>query len=243
MKPRILYFDTETAPVRAWIWRVGNKIRISHEQIFDGDKFDIICICWKWAGEKKVYSLNWDIKKQDSSSMIETFTKVIESADIIIGHNGDNFDLKQINTQRLMHKQNPISWPTTEDTLKQFRRHFAFPSFKLDYLAKTLLGTGKDPMSFQDWIDIVQYKDPKALAKMIKYCAKDVRMLEGIFNRASKHFTPKAHMGLIIDNGRDSCPRCGSRESLSKGHRYLASAKYKRRQCKKCGTQYRGVKV
>jgi DNA polymerase elongation subunit (family B) len=60
-------------------------------------------VCWKWAGKKEVKSLNWGIKKQNSAKMIAAFTKEIEKADIVVAHNGDHFDVKHINTQRLLH--------------------------------------------------------------------------------------------------------------------------------------------
>lgn len=239
MKPRILVFDIETKPVRAWIWRVGSKIYLSHEQICAGEKFDIICICYKWLGESSVYSLDWGINKQDSTQMIESFTKVVESADLAIGHNIDAFDLKQINTQRLLHNQAPIAWPTTEDTLKQFRKHFAFPSYRLDYLAKVLTGSGKDRMSFADWLDIVVDRKPKALAKMVRYCKRDVMKTAQIFHKAAKHFMPKAHAGLITGAGTESCPRCGSIDTRCDGYKLLRAGRYQRFQCLNCASKYR----
>lgn len=234
MKPKILIFDIETKPVLAWIWRVGNKIRIDHDQIKRGDRFDIICICWKWLHERETHALDWGIKAQDSTAMIEKFTKVVESADIVVAHNGDQFDIKQLNTQRLLHDQAPISWPTSEDTLKQFRKHFAFPSYKLDYLAKTLVGGGKNPMKFQDWIDIVENKDPISLAKMVRYCKNDVRQLAMVFEKAEKHMAPRASRTNIIEAPKAACKLCGSMRTKSKGLKYLATGVKQRRQCMSC---------
>lgn len=237
-KPRVLFFDCETKPVRFWAWRTG-KQHLTHEQIARGEKFDIICIAYKWLGKPGVSTLDWGLNAQDSSKMIETFTKVVESADLAVGHNGDNFDLKQINTQRLIHQQPPIAWPTTEDTLKQFRKHFAFPSYRLDYLAKLLTGSGKDRMGFEDWLDIVVDKKPKALNKMLRYCARDVRKLEQIYLQAAKYFTPKINSGVVIHGNPDACPRCGSYAVLSKGHITLAAGRYRRYSCRSCWHVYR----
>ena len=62
------------------------------------------------------------------------------------------------------------------DRANKFRKYFYFPSYKLDFLGKTLVGAGKDKMQFQDWIDVVENKEIKALDKMIKYCKKDVNI-------------------------------------------------------------------
>lgn len=235
-KPKVLFYDIETKPMEAYVWRTGSNMTITHSQLKKGSKIDIICICYKFEGEREIHSLDWGIRKQDSAKMIEEFTKVIESADVVIGHNGDRFDMKHINTQRLLHGQKPIAWPTSEDTLKMFRKHFNFPSNRLDFLSKTLIGAGKDPMQFQDWIDIVEKKDPKAMAKMIKYCKKDVRRLEQVYQLAKPFFQPKAHRGIILGNGRNSCPSCGSRELRKNGTVVRKTGRYQTYQCKNCGS-------
>lgn len=237
-KPKILFFDVETKPVLAWIWGCGSKIRIGHEQIKAGEKFDIICICYKWHNKAGVTELHWD-KNQDSAKMLEQFANVLEQADVVVAHNGDKFDIKQINTQRLLHNQEPLSWPTSEDTLKQLRKFFAFPSYKLDYVAKLLTGSGKDQMAFQDWIDIVENKSEAALSKMIRYCKRDVIKLEDIFSRTIKYMTPKVHAGIAMGNDSESCPRCGSEQRESKGYRLLLGGRYKRYQCLDCAHSYR----
>jgi hypothetical protein len=238
-KPRVLFWDVETSPILAWIWRPGRKVFISHEQIKKGQVTDIITICWKWLGERELHSLDWDIKKQDSSKMIEEFTKVIESADLIVAQNGDAFDMKQLNTQRLLHGQGPISWPTSEDTLKQLRKYFAFPSFKLDYIAKALTGAGKAPMGWQDWVDIVENKNSKALDKMIRYCKRDVVKLEQVFKKISKFCAPKVNMSIVTRNAQDGCPRCGVEHIQSKGIRVTLAGRYRQFQCMKCRHQFR----
>lgn len=237
--PRILLFDVETAPVLAWIWRTGANQYIDHTQILKGQKFDIICICYKWYGEKKVHTLTWD-KNQNSAKMVDAFTKVVESADICVGHNSDKFDQKQLNTQRLMHKQPPISWPTSEDTLKQLRKVFAFPTYRLDYVSKLLTGSGKDPMTFQDWIDIVQYKSAKAMAKMTKYCRKDVLKLEQVYAKVMTYCKPTVNASLIVNNVKDGCPRCGSLHAVKDGIRYTPSKVRQKYRCKACGTPFVG---
>jgi hypothetical protein len=238
-KPKILFWDIETKPIKTWCWRLGKQY-VSHDMIVKGEHFDIISIAYKWAGEKKVHALDWGLKTQNSSKMVDKFTKVIEEADVIIAQNGDKFDMKQFNTQRLMHKQDPIAWPTTEDTLKQLRRHFAFPSNSLDYVTKILFNEGKDKMQFSDWVDIVDKKCPKALAKMIKYNKKDVLLLERTFNRISKYVVLKAN---LHNYGEVNCPHCGHDKSISKGRIYMASTVYQKRKCVKCSKVYKGRRI
>lgn len=241
-EPKILIWDVETSPVKAWIWRTGTKINVSHDMIVDGQQTDIICICYKWHGEKKVHSLDWGLKKQDSSKMIEEFTKVIESADVVLAHNGDSFDMKHFNTQRLLKGQDPISWPTSEDTLKMVRKHFKFTSNRLDYLSRTLVGGGKDRMTFRDWVDIVDYKSAKALKKMIKYCKKDVELLDQLFTKIKPYVDLKVNRSIIKNNHREGCPNCGSTELRKRGFALTRAGKYQRYQCKSCGYVHKSHK-
>jgi DNA polymerase elongation subunit (family B) len=239
-QPRILMFDCETSPVKVWTFRIGNKISIGHDAIVAGQKFDIICICYKWAHESKVHSLTWD-SKHNSEKMITAFTKVIESADLVIGHNGDGFDIKQVNTQRLLHNLSPIDWPKSEDTLKMFRSKFYLPSNKLDYISKILFKSGKDKMCFQDWVDIVDGKSTLALSKMVKYCKKDVLLLEKAYNRVKAFCKPKI-LPAAIKIDRSICPRCTSGDTQKRGQTYGLNAKRKH-YCKPCGHHFIGVRI
>jgi len=236
--PRILFWDIETAPMLFWGWRTGKQY-VAHTQIKKGQRTGIICICYKWAHESKVHSLHWGLDADSSEKMIEEFSRVVASADISIGHNSDRFDIRHVNTQRLINGQGPISWPTSEDTLKQFRKHFYLPSYSLDYISTMLTGSGKDRMEFRDWIDIVEDKDPNALRKMIRYCKKDVLKLEAIYNDAQPFFKPKVHIGVITEGNRDLCPRCGSSILCNDGYSYRPAGKYKRFKCKDC--EYKGT--
>jgi DNA-directed RNA polymerase subunit M/transcription elongation factor TFIIS len=225
---RTLFFDLETSPMLAWVWSCG-KTRINPGQLKKGSRVDIICVCWKWAHESKVHSLDWGFHKQNSRALIEKFTRVVESADLVIAQNGDAFDIKHMNTQRLLHNLPPISWPTSEDTLKQLRKYFKFPSNSLDYVAKTLYGTGKLPMGLEYWTDVVDKRSPKALAHMIKYCKKDVRLLEQVFNKIKPYCKPKA----ALDS--KACPRCNTNHVSYWGWYISLANRVRRCKCQECG--------
>lgn len=240
-KPKILLYDIETRYILFRGWRPGKQY-VDPKQIVVGEDSDIICIAYKWLGSPEIYSLDWGLKKQDSAKMIDAFSKVIESADLCIGHNADKFDARHINTQRWLHKQPPIAWPTTEDTLKQIRKYFYLPSYKLDYIAKLLTGSGKKQMEFQVWIDIVEKKDPDAFARMIRYCEHDVRKLEQVFNSIAPYCKPKMHAGLVLGRGRGTCPRCGSERTVGDGYVTLLSGQYLKIKCNACGAKSRSPK-
>jgi hypothetical protein len=232
-KPRILFYDLETAPVKAWIWRTGEQY-VNHSMIVEGERFEIITIAWKWLGEKKVHCLDWG-KDQNSAKMLDIFVKELESADVVIGQNNLSFDDKHLNIQRLLHNQAPIAWPTSEDMRRQIKRHFYVTSSSLEYMAKLLTGDGKDKMHFQDWVDIITDNCPKALAKMKKYNKRDVVKTEEVWKKIQGHVQPKAHRGIIMGKGRDSCKSCGSSKLQLDGFKYSATGKVQRVRCKDCG--------
>lgn len=233
-KPKILVFDIETKPIKVWTFRIGSKIRIGCEQIVEGERFDILCIGYQWLHEKTAHVLSCDLKTLDSSAMMEEFSKIAESADVVIGHNSDSFDIKQINTQRMMHGQKAISWPTSEDTLKQCRKHFAFPSYKLAYIAKLLGGEGKVPMELSDWTTIVDKRCPKTMAKMLRYCKRDVSETADVVRKIDPYVDHKASRSVIVNGHKVGCPSCGNLKSVSKGV-YVLNANRQRRQCSACG--------
>jgi DNA polymerase elongation subunit (family B) len=241
-KPRILFFDIESRYIIFRGWRTGKQY-VDQSQIVLGEDSDIIMISYKWLGDKAIHTLHWGLHKQDSSKMIEEFSKVVESADLAVGHNSDSFDVRHINTQRLLHRQAPIAWPQTEDTLKQIRRMFYLPSYRLDYVSKLLTGKGKEKVDFNVWVEIVENKSQKHFDQMIKYNRNDVKILEKDYKILAPYLKPKLNASLIVNNSKSECTRCGSTESRSKGIRYMSSGKYRRRQCKSCLTVYRGSKI
>lgn len=230
--PRVLFYDVETKPVKVWCWTTGKQY-INHHQIVDGEKFEIICIAWKWLGEKKIHCLDWG-KEQSSAKMLNTFVYELERADVVIGQNNNSFDDKQINMQRMLHGQPPIAWPTAEDVRKQVRKHFYITSSSLEYMAKLLTGEGKSRMQFADWVDIVDRRDAKALNKMKRYCMRDVQKLQEVWERIRPYVTPRVHRGVVIDGDRNSCPSCGAKDVAKWGSRYTTRRKVQRFQCREC---------
>lgn len=245
MKPKVLFFDIETKPVRAWLWHTGKQV-VRHAQICDGERFDIICIAYKWLDKGKIHVLDWGLHAQNSAKMLQEFVAVLETADVVIAQNGDAFDIKQLNTQRLIHKQRPIAWPTSEDTRKMIRRHFYVTSSSLEYISKLLVGAGKDRIEFADWIDVIVYKKAKALEKMKRYCKNDVLRLFQVWKKIAPYCEPRFNRALKnpeVNNHKFACANCGSKSLMRDGTRGLRSGLFQRYRCKVCYAIRLGEKV
>ena len=168
--------------------------------------------------------------------MLQRFIEVTNQADELIGHNGDKFDLAWIRTRCLFHGITIFPKYVTIDTLKIARSKFRFNSNRLNYIAD-FLGIGqKIKTEFGLWKDIVLNKDAKAMSEMIKYCKKDVILLEKVYKELSKHIESKTHYGVIFGADRGSCPECGSDELHVSKRRVSASGLKKiQYQCTTCG--------
>ena len=206
-KIKRLFFDIETSYCTGWFWRPSFKTSISYEQVLENAK--IICICYKWEGSNKIHHIKWD--KGNDKAMIGDFIKVLMSADEIVGHNSDKFDLKWVRTRFLVHGGKSLPDFKSIDTLKISRSKFNFPSNRLDAIGKYLGFGGKaDTGGIQLWHDIIQRNSSKAMTKMIDYCKRDVDLLEKVYLKMEGFAKPKTHIGVEFGNDKCSCPKCGS---------------------------------
>ena len=230
-----LFWDIETSPNIGFFWRPGYKVSLTHDNIIK--ERAIICICYKWEKEKRVHSLVWD--EGCDKQICKEFMEVMEMADEMVAHNGDRFDLKWFRGRCLKHDLGVPKDVTTVDTLKLSRSKFELNSHRLDYIAKFLLGYGKIETSFGLWQDIVLKNCEKSMAHMVRYCKRDVNILQEVYNYIATYNKAKTHVGVL--NGLDgwSCPICGSTNVIRYGKKIGATGIVRQRmQCKDCGHMY-----
>lgn len=240
MKPKILFFDIETAPIQAYIWQTGKQY-VSHNQLIKGhDQYRIICITYCWDDDKSAKCIDWGYESQDTRKVIEEFDKIAEQADLLVGKNSDRFDIKMINAARMFAglPGRPNWVKCSDDIEKQMRKYFRVPSQSLDYYSKHLNLGGKIRMEFQDWIDIVEKnKDgQKALAKMIKYGKKDVEDTRKLWRLLSSHFDSKFN-NATFNAEKFMCKHadCGSTDLSKDGTVVRGGCRYQQFKCHKCG--------
>lgn len=232
MTRKRLYFDIETSPCLGWFWRPSHQTSIGYHQILEQAK--IICICYKWEGSERIYSLKWDTKQNDKA-MVKKFIQIMGKADEIVGHNSDKFDTKWIRTRAIYHRLSMPPEYKSIDTLKESRRGFNFPSNRLDAICK-YLGIGeKIKTTEQLWMDIWRRKSSKAMAEMIKYCKMDVLILEEYLKILNPYIKHKTRVSVDVT----CCPECDSENSKIKMHRISASGvRLIQLQCADCGKYY-----
>lgn len=230
-----LFFDIETSPNIVFSWNVGRDISLDYSNILK--ERAVICICYKYEGDKTVHALTWN--KGDDKQMLEQFAKIINQADEVIGHNSDSFDIKWIRARCILHGISIIPDISSLDTLKIARNKFRFNSNKLDYLAQYFGFGSKIATGFGLWKDIVLDNDPVAMAKMVKYCKNDVILLEKIFQKLNPYILPKTNKAILTQNTSLVCPECLSPNVISNGLRYSSTGTPKYRfQCKGCNKYF-----
>jgi transcription elongation factor Elf1 len=236
-KIKRLFWDIETSPNVVLSWRVGYDIKIDNDNILT--ERAIICIGYKWEGEKASHVLRWD-ENQCDKAMLKQFLAIANKADEMVAHNGDKFDLTWFKTRCIFHGLPTLPEYKTVDTLQWARKKFLFNSNKLDYIAKYLGLGGKIKTEFGLWKDVVLKKDAKALRRMLDYCKRDVELLEKVWDRLRQHTKHKTHAGVVAGRDKWTCPHDGSENiRVARGPRITAGgSKSYQMQCKDCGLSY-----
>lgn len=239
-KPRILFADIETSPLQAWVWQQGTQY-VGHKQLVSGySRWGIICVTYCWNDGKPAKAIDWGYEEQDTAKVVAEFDKVAAKADIFVGKNSDNFDIKMLNAARMFAglPGTPDWIRCSDDLQKQMKKYFRVPSQSLDYYSKELGIGGKIKMEMSDWIDICEKNEngKKSLAKMLKYGKKDVEDTRLLWHKLSEHFDSKFNSNAYYGNDVPRCkwPDCGSTDLKRNGFSYGGGVKYCKYLCNSC---------
>jgi len=230
--PKILFLDIETFPNIAYVWGKydQNVIRFLKEGC-------IATYAAKWAGGK-VFSKSLTSYKgykpgsYDDKKLVEDLWKLMDEADIVVAHNGDDFDLRVIRARFIYYGLKPPSPVKTVDTKKVARRVARFNSNKLDDLG-SLLGLGKKIKTDFDLWDGCINGNASSWKQMITYNQKDVILLEKLYNKLLPWIASHPNHGVY--NPDAVCPKCGGADVQLRGMAVSTTRTYQRFQCKKCG--------
>lgn len=232
-KPRIVFFDVETAPAKVATFSLKTEY-IGHTNILQD--WYMICAAWKEVGSKETHAV-WCTKPTDDYKVVLKLRNVLADADIIAGHNIKNFDIKKLQARLMFHRLEPLPEIPVIDTLREIKRVSTHTSHRLDYLSSYLCGGGKMQTSHGLWLRALE-GDKKAVAEMVEYNKQDVIENEKVFNVIKPFIKFPAHMGVMIGKERQfSCPKCGS-DRFHKGRDKvrITAGGFERlqRQCEKC---------
>jgi hypothetical protein len=240
--PKILILDIETAPVRAYVWRLW-KQNVYLDQIIS----DWFMLTWsaKWLLEEGVMSQRLtgeEVRKENDFRIVETLWHLLNQADIVIAHNGKSFDIPHIKSRFLVHGLPPTTYYQQIDTKEVAAKEFGFSSNKLEGLARTFGIPGKTDTDFTLWSACMDGNE-EALQYMEKYNQQDVKVLEEVYLILRPYIKAHPNYNLYIDSDKPVCPHCGHDHLEFVGYYYFTqTGKYKNYRCMSCGALSRDRK-
>lgn len=240
--PKILVFDVESAPMKAFVWK-RFKENISLDQTIS----ESYMLCWsaKWLFDAKVMGdalTPEEAIKEDDRRIVDSLYKLIDEADIIVAYNGKSFDIPYMNQRFLIYGYKPYTPVNVVDPYETAKTVFRFSSNKMDNIATQLGLQNKIKTDFDLWKGCVN-GDERCLDDMLKYNKQDVIVLEEIYLRILPWIKNHPNLSNYMGN-KQSCVKCGSeRLTLIKDkHFYTPSGVYELYRCNDCGAIFRGKK-
>jgi RNase P subunit RPR2 len=185
---------------------------------------------------------NYEPSTEDDVELLHDLGELLDEANVVVAHNGDRFDLKKINTRMIKESFWKPTPYRTVDTLKIARREFGFTSNKLDYLAQFLFGDAKlDTGGLELWTDCLAGK-PEAWDKMEDYNAKDVVLLERVYEHIKGWDRSHPNMALLAKSDEAACTKCVSTNVHECEDRYASTnvSLFPVYRCHDCGNIMRG---
>jgi hypothetical protein len=233
-KCKILFYDVENSPVSCLTFRTY-QTNISPKAILE----DWHLICWSanWILEDEIMSdvlTVEEAKNHDDERIVRSLWKLLDEADVCVGHNIEGFDNKKMNTRFLFHGLPPVSHYQSIDTLRIARENFAMTSNTLDYINQYLGISQKTDTDFDLW-KRVWFADPEALKEMVLYNQNDVRILPDLFFKLRPYMKGLVNMNLWNEENVSICPNCGSEHLTWKGDYYTFTQRYNSFRCDDCG--------
>lgn len=223
--------DIETAPHLAAVWGLYDQNVATNQIIKPG-----YTLCWaaKWHGEPEVL---FDSILSGPRRMIRNIHELLNDADAVCHYNGTKFDIPTLNKEFLMHKLDPPAPYKQVDLLRVARSRFKLASNKLDYVATQLgLGAKVEHKGFDLWLECMA-KKADAWATMEQYNKHDVVLLERVYDRLLPWI--RNHPNLSVYKGGACCPNCGSENTQARGWQVARTMRYRRFQCRACGSWFR----
>ena len=246
-RPKILVFDIETSPIEAYVWGCFKQF-ISQDQIKEPSH--IISFAAKWLGGDMIFiesaepDQNKSDKRIDDKRICQELWDLVDSAEIVIAHNGQAFDVKTMNTHWLLHGFPPPSPFKCVDTYKMAKSIFRFPINKLDYISEAL-GHGRktDHEGFPLWKKCMA-GDPEAWETMRKYNMRDVEIQEKVYLDIRAWDKRHPNVSLMYEDDVRRCVVCGSNalKPLAQAS-YTSVSVFESYRCKNCGKVMRGRKA
>ncbi len=229
-EPRILIFDIETTPFIGYTWGKWqqNVIKFIEE-------WHLLCFAYKWYGEDEVtvvsqrqFERDYARNRKDDRRVAQEMWKLLDEADIVIAHNGDQFDIKKVNARFAVHGMSRPAPFQSIDTKKVAQRSFNFGSNSLNDLGDFLnLGQKLTHTGFDLWVGCMG-GDEGSWQMMEDYNKQDVVLLQQVYERFLNDGWILNHPDMALLSGQnEGCPTCASTDRQKRGFKTTTAYWYR----------------
>lgn len=235
-QPKMLFLDIETSPKLAYVWGFFKQM-IGVKQVKDHGRIMSFSAIWNNDPDKNI--IYYDNRQEDDTTIVQKLIRLLDEADIVVGHNVDYFDLNVINARSIVLGLNPPSPYKIIDTYKVVKKQFKFESNSLEYLTEVLpikhkkLAHKKFP-GFELWLECIKDNE-EAWKEMRLYNINDTLAVRDVY----EIFRPwiKNHPNMGVYNDRPVCAKCGSTHINFRGYTPANSnvSVYRKFVCMDCG--------
>lgn len=238
--PKVLVFDIETSPVMAYVWQTQVwRAQVSEDKVIS----EWFMLTWsaKWLFDGKVMSARLtrdEALAEDDSRIVKGLWDLLNEADIVITHNGDRFDIPNMNTRFIVNGLAPTSPYQSIDTNRIARRQFGFTHNNLNALARVFGFDSKISTDFKLWKRCID-GEVQALKEMEEYNRRDVTLLEEVYMKLRPWIKGHPNLALYMEAETETCPNCGGTHLIEKGNYYTNVSRYDVVQCEECGAYSR----
>ena len=234
--PKILFFDIETAPLKAHLWSMWQQ-GVGLNQI-ESDWY-MLSFCCKWAHSDEVYYFDQrdEPDVEDDYELVLKLWHFLNEADVVIGQNSKRFDTKKANARFILNGLPKPSVYRQIDTMEIAKRQFGFTSTRLEYMTDKLCTEYKKSKhkkfhGHELWSECLK-GNMEAWQEMEEYNRLDVLSLEELYNVLSSWDNTLPNFDVYVDGVLDM------EEWEEIGYHYTNLGKYKKYRNKKTGVQRR----
>lgn len=243
-RPKVLFWDIETALAIAYHW--GHwKQNISMKQKME--ESHLISHAWAWGDgdvEGSILTAE-EMIKRDPERLVHEVWKLLDEADVVVAHNGKNFDIKMVNAYFLKYGLPPPSPYKVLDTYIIAKKKFRLDFNSLAWLAHYLgVEVKLDSGGVDTWIGCSKGIQ-EDIDKMLWYNKGDITTLREVYYKLVAWDNDGVNFGLYNHTSEMACPHCGSGDVAKvKGKGvYTAQRKYQMYRCQNCKAPLRSNEI
>lgn len=233
--PKILVFDIETKPIKAWVWGTFDQ-NIGLEMIIED--WSVMSWAAKWVGKPEVIyqDLSESTDYRNDEILLCGIHELLNQADVVITQNGIRFDVPKLNGKFLKYKLGPPSPYKHIDTMR-IKRKLGLTSKKLSYSTEYYnerykkLKHGKFP-GFSLWDQCLK-GNKEAWAEMKEYNIHDVLALEELYLEHLISFDNTINYG-VFNGVPNCCPNCGGADLKESDYTFTKTGMFQSYQCNAC---------